>query len=88
MSVPKRKRVIVWKYRSSDRTHVTRVRWTKAECAEWRQSGEETMERFHQYLKCGDMPSALSCVISLRDFPGCNALAYDATRAFIERFRT
>jgi len=48
------------KYRSSDRTHVKRTRWTKAERAEWNEDSRVSARRAQAYMDRGDCQSAMS----------------------------
>jgi hypothetical protein len=81
-----RERIAARFYRTSDRTHVTRIRWRKKERIEWRESAVDSAQRFYGYLEKGDLTSAYSALITLYDLREFAWTTYlDASRAFLAR---
>lgn len=60
-----RARVAARFYKSSDRTHITKIRWLKHEREEWEDSSRCSAARVHQYIESGDVRSALGVLFYL-----------------------
>lgn len=60
-----RKRVAARFYKSSDRTHITPIRWLKKEREEWEQDSRDTALRVREHMGRGDTKSALAALLHL-----------------------
>lgn len=79
-----RERVAARFYRTSDRTHHTKIRWTKKERAEWMQTVSDTATRFYAYVERGDLKSAFSALMTLHGLRDIAWTTYlDASRTFL-----
>jgi hypothetical protein len=60
-----RNRVAARFYKSSDRTHITKIRWTKKEREEWKAQSREQAMRALASILSGDLRNALAILLSL-----------------------
>jgi hypothetical protein len=60
-----RERVAARFYKSSDRTHITKIRWTKRERAEWEQDCRDTAVRLLNHIENNDVRSAFAAMLHI-----------------------
>ena len=80
--------VIMAKYRSSDRAHITPTKWTKAERAEWVAQSREDAQRAVQNIEAGNCRNALAVLFQNErlEAHGITTGAHiDARRMFFDR---
>lgn len=85
-----RDRIVARFYKSSDRTHITRIRWTKEERAQWEQDQRDTFARMISHLDRGDVKSALAAlthIVSLQAVSIFTVESINARNEFLRRVR-
>jgi hypothetical protein len=82
-----RDRVAARFYKSSDRTHITKIRWTKQEREVWAQDIRDSAARMRKHMENGDLNNACAALLHMEGLASTGIFVAehsDARREFFD----